>query len=83
MEMTVTEEATAEEIVAWLESPEGEAWSRHTHRLFHSYGMIASIKDDAQQWSGAHVSDPSELEFYIDFWPQITGWTPDDPPENA
>lgn len=82
MEMTVTEEATAEEIVAWLESPEGEAWSRYTHRLHHNVGAIASLKEDDDGGSAAG-SDPETFERWMEAWPEITGWTPDDPPENA
>ena len=78
--MTVTEEA--EEIVAWLESPEGELWSRNAHRLHHNEGAIASLKEDDDGDSAAR-SDPELFEEWMESWPEITGWTPDDPPENA
>ena len=80
--METATELTTEEIVAWLESPEGEAWSRYTHRLLHSGGAIASIKEDDDGGSAAR-SDPDVFEGWMEAWPEITGWTPDDPPENA
>lgn len=80
--MEMTEEATTEEIVAWLESPEGEAWSRHTHRLHHNYGAIVSLKEDDEGGSYA-ISDPGILGRWMKACPAITGWTPDDPPEGG
>jgi hypothetical protein len=37
-----------QELTAWLESPEGEAWSRASHldAARHSLGVFADIKDD-------------------------------------
>lgn len=80
--METATELTTEEIVAWLESPEGELWSRTTHKLFHSGGAIASIKEDDEGGSYA-ISDPRILEGWMKAWPAITGWTPDDPPEGG
>ena len=36
------------ELTAWLESPEGEAWSRACHNNFdrHSRGVFGDVKDD-------------------------------------
>ncbi len=39
---------TGRALTAWLESPEGEAWSRacHIHADRHSRGVFAEVKDD-------------------------------------
>jgi hypothetical protein len=36
------------ELVAWLESPEGEAWSKGAHRMVYDYsrGAFGEIKED-------------------------------------
>jgi hypothetical protein len=36
------------ELMAWLESPEGEAWSRasHINATRHSHGVLLDVKDD-------------------------------------
>lgn len=33
-------------VVEWLESPEGERWSRKTHKLTGIAHLLVSVKDD-------------------------------------
>lgn len=88
MEMTVTEEATTEEIVAWLESPEGEWWSQRNHSdcLHHEGGFIASLKiiyDHPEDLDAPYMATRAGMVRRMEAWPEITGWTPDDPPEGG
>ena len=45
MEMSALE---GRELTAWLESPEGEAWSRANHisAIRHSHAVLVDVKDD-------------------------------------
>jgi hypothetical protein len=52
---------TGRELTVWLESPEGEAWSRanHLHADRHSHGVFGEIKDDHP---AACPGDGSDIE---------------------